>query len=404
VQPPVPIQDEREPTLFAVPLMQFLVGILLFVSLLYVRTDLIILSVLILGVMGLSNLLSRFSLGGVSSITSLDKERLFPGEKLTLTIAMENTRILPVWIQIAFPLTSPTLRRSPESEPKKECGLLFRQRIRFTWQMVPLTRGVYRVGSPPMRVADPLGFFPRDKETTRDLELIVYPRLVSLKVLPIQSREFFGFPGAASPVKDPVYMLGTRDYQQNQPARHIHWKASARHNRLQEKVFEPSEQRKVLLLLEVSQFRLENAADPFERTLEAVASLARELDQGGCALGLATNGMVGGAKIPILPIERNPHQMSLLLELLARLEMKSKEDLITIIRRGMTLPRGLSCVHFSRMGDDFPLPILEYFLFRKIPLLRVISGKTSGKRKENAAAPQVFRLEDLTAQEEEPSG
>ncbi|MBW1691959.1 MAG: DUF58 domain-containing protein, partial [Deltaproteobacteria bacterium] len=49
-------------------------------------------------------------------------------------------------------------------------------------------------------------------------------------------------------------MLGTRDYQNWRPARHIHWKASASHNRLQEKVFEPSEQEKVLLAVEVSQF------------------------------------------------------------------------------------------------------------------------------------------------------
>ncbi len=76
-------------------------------------------------------------------------------------------------------------------------------------------------------------------------------------------RELFGVPGVKSPVKDPVYILGTRDYQPSGPSRHIHWKASARHLKLQEKVFEPSEQEKVLLALEVGSFQKSLANEAF---------------------------------------------------------------------------------------------------------------------------------------------
>ena len=111
-------------------------------------------------------------------------------------------------------------------------------------------------------------------------------------------RDLFGVPGAKSPVKDPVYILGTRDYRPSGPSRHIHWKASARHLRLQENVFEPSQQEKVMLALEVRSFGKSTEKEAFEHTLEVIASLAVQLQDTGCAVGLVTNGVLtGGVKL-----------------------------------------------------------------------------------------------------------
>ena len=142
----------------------------------------------------------------------------------------------------------------------QESSLWWRQKADFRWELKAQRRGVYPIGPPRITVADLLGFFPKEREQA-PLQIIVYPRIIPLVPFSVPRRDFFGVPGKKSPVKDPIYILGTRDYQHWQPAKYIHWKASARHSRLQEKVFDPSEQEKVLLVLDVTPFsRSEEAA------------------------------------------------------------------------------------------------------------------------------------------------
>jgi len=186
-------------------------------------------------------------------------------------------------------------------------------------------------------------------------------------------------------VQDPIYILGTRDYQHGQPAKYIHWKASARHHRLQEKVFEPTEQEKVLLVVDVNQFASLKAKEEFEHTLEIVASLAVRMDKRRYALGLVTNGAVVGGGPAIVPIARNRQQLPAILEVLARLQMESNGDLIDTLRRGLEVHWGVSCVHFSYEEDGTVLAAEQYFKHRKTPVLffvcrpRIPSGKEGSK-------------------------
>ena len=130
----------------------------------------------------------------------------------------------------------------------RESSLLWYQRTHFEWELTANRRGVHQIGPP---ISWRVTFLPSSpgrrglKSLTRSLSI---PRLVPLKSFSLPRRDFFGVPGARSPVQDPIYILGTRDYQHGQPAKYIHWKASARHNRLQEKVFESTQQEKVLLV------------------------------------------------------------------------------------------------------------------------------------------------------------
>jgi len=230
----------------------------------------------------------------------------------------------------------------------------------------------------------------------------VYPRLVPLKPLSLPRRDLFGVPGAKSPVQDPIYILGTRDYQHWQPARYIHWKASARHNRLQEKVFEPSEQEKVLLVVEVDQFGQHNAEEDFERTLEAVASLALRLDQRGFAVGLVTNGAAVGGGPTILPIARNPQQLPAILEVLARLRMAASGDLADTLHRGLELSWGVSCVHFSYDQDAITLATEGYFSRRKIPVVFVVCRPRSISGEDDQRVPgRMYNLDDIRVGETE---
>jgi hypothetical protein len=203
-------------------------------------------------------------------------------------------------------------------------------------------------------------------------------------------------PGARSPVQDPVYIHGTQDYQPWQPSKHIHWKASARHIRLQSKVFEPSAREKVLLAIEVDQFAEQKAEREFEQIIEAAASLAVRLDRQGFAVGLATNGTFKGEGRGLIHAARNPQQLPVILETLARLEMTVKSDFIDILRSGPALFWDTSCICFAYVDDAKIETIGEYFSRRRTPVKTFVCHPGSGRVETGKRVhSKVHLLEDI---------
>ena len=187
-------------------------------------------------------------------------------------------------------------------------------------------------------------------------QFIVFPRLVGLKPVYLPKHDLFGTPGDQSPVKDPVYVMGTDDYQPFRPSRHIHWKASARHLRLQEKIFEPSEQGRIMMVLDVGGFEKEHAEDAFEHTLEVIASLTLKWNEMGMAVGFMTNGAMQGGEFTAVPTGQNHKQLSSILEMLARLQIRQKTKLSYIMQQGIGPRRGIHYAHFcyqnGRRSDE----------------------------------------------------
>jgi uncharacterized protein (DUF58 family) len=387
-------QETRLSSIFIVPLMQFLVGICLFIALLNGQRDLTVLALLVLGIMVSARLWSRLGLSGIRYSSIVDHERLFPDESLVLQVSVENTKFLPVWLHTSIPVTGGLEISSGQSGLSGACGLLWYQKARFNWGLVARRRGVYRIGQAHLKVGDLFGFFTKEKNTGAETEVVVYPRLVPIRPLSLPRRDFFGVPGAKSPVQDPIYILGTRDYQHWRPARHIHWKASARHSRLQEKVFEPSEQEKVLLALEVNRFEADHASEDFEHTLEIVGSLAVQCHQRGYALGFVTNGVVEGGP-SIIPIGRSMQQVPFILETLARITMKAADSLLDMLR-ALELPWGVSCVHFSCEQDGVEPSSAPYFQNRRIPAVFVVCPSRSPYRAEtHTLKDTVYSLDEI---------
>ncbi|MFH1487364.1 MAG: DUF58 domain-containing protein [Pseudomonadota bacterium] len=370
-------QDERVPSLFSVPLILFFVGVFLFIALLNGQRDLALWAILVMGVAGGAKVWGLLSLSGLTCHSSVDRVRVFPGEILSLKIIAENAKFLPVWLRLSLPAGEAIVPASAEQPFTRESGLLWYQSVRFLWQLKALRRGVHQLGPPRIIVGDLLGFFPREKAEAKALDIIVYPRLLPLKSFSLPRRDLFGSPGAKSPVQDPVYILGTRDYQYSQPARYIHWKASARHNRLQEKVFEPSSQAKALLVIDVGGFAAHKAEAAFERTLETAASLALRMEQEGYALGLSTNAVLTGGGSAVLPINRSSRQLSDILERLARMKMEPQVGIEDLFQRGLRVPPGVSALHFSYDADGSVLAAEKYFSFRKIPAAFIVAVSPS---------------------------
>lgn len=376
------------PSLFTTWIVLGCVAIFLFIGLLNNDRDLILLTVVVLALMGslrlwatLSTLETRFEL-------TADRTRMFAGEGMRFTVEAQNAKALPISLDIYLPV-HPSLQEQRGHHLHRETSMASFQQAFFTWELKAGRRGVFPVGPLKSASGDMLGFFFSDHNHHEQIfDIIVYPRLVPLGPLDLPRRDFFGIPGGESLVDDPVYILGTRDYHNGIPARFIHWKASARYHRLQQKVFEPTDQEKVLLVLDADGYAGENQAVAFEQTLEVVASLAVRLDRQGCALGFLTNAIVKGAS-PVVPIGRNPAHVVTLLETLARAASERRQALAEMMA-SVDIPWGVSCVYFARQPSAAADLVKAQFRRKRIPVVflpferieRLRCEETSGKRAE----------------------
>jgi uncharacterized protein (DUF58 family) len=393
-------QDRGVPSVFVIPLAQVMLGLFLFVALIHGERDLILWALLVLGLMAGTKLWAVISLSGIRCHSSVDKQRAFPDEKLVLRMSAENHKFLPVRLQVNVPVGGLLSSSSSDRTLTKETRLLWYQRANLQWELTVHRRGVHQIGPSRLLAGDLFAFFSKEKKAEESHSIIVYPRLVSLKSFSFPRRDFFGVPGARSPVQDPIYILGTRDYQHGQPAKYVHWKASARHHRLQQKVFEPTEKEKILLVVDVDQFAENKAEEEFEQTLEIVASLAVRLDKRGDAVGLLTNGAVVGDGPAVAPVTRNSSQVPAILEVLARLQMKPRGEAIGTLRRGLEGCWGMSCVYFSYEEGEMVAVLREYFRHRKTPVTFFVWQPCLTSREDRSEVWQkVHRLDDLCMKE-----
>ena len=361
------IEARRVPSLFITSIMLALVCLFLGIGLLNGQPELTILALLVLGTAGGLRLWTEASPYRLRLSHAVDRTRLFAGEKLTVKASAENGKLLPVWLEVKVATGGLSPNAGSEQTVKGEGSLSWRQAAQFQWEITADKRGAYEIGPVKAVSGDLFGFYQKETDTFGQIEVIVYPKLVPLGPFALQKRDFFGVPGGKSPVNDPAYILGTTDYHYGRPAKHIHWKASARHDRLQEKIFEPTQQEKVFLVVDTHLFREREAHGAFERTLEVAGSMTVMLDRQGCGVGLLANGSMKKSS-PFVPVTRSPGQVAVILEALARLGIEPAGTVSDMLH-AVNIPWGTSCVYFSLEEDDETTLARDYLKRRNIPVL-----------------------------------
>jgi len=364
----LPSDQDRLGSIYAVPLMLFFVAVLLFVALLQGQQPLTALCLITIAVFSCAFMWSRVSLRATRFDLAAAHTSLFPDEELPLTLEVINDKALPIHLAVRPGISGALIAAGDKPLAWQTGGLLGYQKATFRWTLTAIRRGVHTVGPTVAASGDPFGFFPRQTRIPGQREILVYPRLVPLRPVPLPRRDAFGAPGARSHVRDPVHILGTRDYQPPEPARHIHWKASARCGRLQTKVIAPSQQEKTLLLLDAAGFADQSADEAFEGVLEVIAGMAVQKDRQGLATGFATNALIRAPGRSALAPARNPRQIALILETLARTVKTSTGDLLNVVRGGLQLSHGTSCVVFTFALDRKAEMLLAFLLRRGIPV------------------------------------
>ncbi|MBX2998869.1 MAG: DUF58 domain-containing protein [Caldilineaceae bacterium] len=322
------------------------VGIVLLTAVL-LRNSLFFTMGLILLLIGLVSLLwSRYCLAAVSYRRRLGTDRLFFGEQTDLWVEVTNAKPLPLaWLrcedEIPGALTiEPETRINRYSSARRMLVNLFSvrwyERITRRYRITGTERGAWLFGPVQLISGDIFGFSVKRESIPELTTLLVYPRIVPISTLGLPARHPFGEDKAERRVvEDPMRLMGVRDYQQGDSFRHIHWKASARRQDLQTKVFEPSANRLFLIFLNVDTYRNRmEGADPElrEYAITAAASIGRWAWEKGETVGLYSNGSLpAGGRLRVLAGNR-PDQAVRILEGLARLRAISLSNIEQILQ------------------------------------------------------------------------
>ncbi|MDD5127502.1 MAG: DUF58 domain-containing protein [Dehalococcoidales bacterium] len=291
---------------------------------------------LILVTAGVAKLWSRLSLVGVSCRRTLSATRAFPDESIDLKLRLVNRKLLPLpWVQaddiIPTPLTMddamPPAERPGCRLLSHSASLLWYTGINWHYKLSCRKRGAYSLGPLVVSSGDIFGFYPRAAVQPGEDEIVVYPRLYPIYQLGIPSLYPMGeTPSARRIFEDPTRTIGVRDYTPQDSLRHVHWKASARRQNLQIKVFEPSTTLKVALFFAVDTFKNYKSGfeEDFELGVSTAASIANYAVQQRSSVGLLANTSLPGSGQPlkILP-GGGTNQLMMILEALARVTPSS---------------------------------------------------------------------------------
>jgi len=280
----------------------------------YSQIIIVVLLGLVLATVGLSKLWSRLSLVSVSCQRLLSEQRVFPGEYIELKLWLDNRKLLPLpWIQMddEIPLKlSSDIPLVAGNGPgvgllSKSAALLWYTRVSWKERLYCNKRGYYQLGPITLTSGDIFGFYPRSISKPLIDHVIVYPKVFPITQLEIPSLHPLGEIIAERRIfEDPIRVIGVRDYNPRDSHRHIHWKATARRQELQVKVFEPTTTLKVAIFVAIDSFKARHgevhSEEEFELGISTAASIASYLAEQRSAVGLFVNSQLADSGEPVM--------------------------------------------------------------------------------------------------------
>jgi uncharacterized protein (DUF58 family) len=288
---------------------------------------------LTLSAAGLSWLWSRLSLAGVTCERQISEHRTFPGEHVGLVLRLVNRKLLPLpWVQMEFEvpgglwlLTKTSTGFTGAPVMSKAAALLWYTGASWNDHLYCEKRGYYRFGPITLSSGDIFGFYPRSVTGTEAEHLIVYPKIYPVGRPGILSLHPIGETAAERRIfEDPTRVIGVREYDPRDSLRYVHWKASARRQALQVKVFEPTTTLKAAIFLAIDTYLHNGPEDEAEMELgiSAAASFASYLIENRSAAGLFVNSRLADSGQPagLLPGSR-AGQLVEILEALAKVTL-----------------------------------------------------------------------------------
>ena len=253
----------------------------------------------LLGILWLSRFFTRSWAESLVARRICEGEVFEIGESTEVTVEIENTGRLTIpWLIIEDSLPYEALVQRP-FRIQVEGGRLDLTRLgpgevtTLNYKVSFGQRGYYQLGPVLLETGDVFGLHRRFRVATEPHFALVLPKVVPLQGYNLASRRPMGEIRVVHRLfEDPTRLAGVRPYQQGDPMRRIHWRATARTGEIHSRVYENSRVAGATFLLDFHSVNYQGAgaATSAELAIVTVASLANAVHLMGQQIGLVSNG------------------------------------------------------------------------------------------------------------------
>ena len=258
-------------------------------------------AVAVTGIVG--RLWGLHALRGLTVTVLPEAETLSVGQSVSARYSLRNDKLLPlVWVEVLHEIPARDclvpddsfVRRQlpPEEAERTGRAEVYLRRLAFLpgggsleWdtEWTGVRRGVYRPQSLILRSGDGFGLTQATGEAggLSGRVLVVWPKLVPVRIQPFLRLVWSGSAGRAGFTEDPTVVRGERDYLPGDPWKRIDWRTAARTDELLVRQYETIRPMSVLFVLDAA------ALDDAEEGISLLASVIRALSHEGIDCGLA---------------------------------------------------------------------------------------------------------------------
>jgi uncharacterized protein (DUF58 family) len=309
-----------------------LIAILVAAGLVFQIRSLLILAAFLTAIVSVSWIWNRHALHGLTYDRRLSETHAFHDEMVEVTVRLTNRKTLPLSWLLSYdlwPSQIPVVQGGRLIGHDQQASYLinsfsvrWRESVSRRYTLRCNRRGVYTFGPVRVRTGDLFGLFRQEGGHGQLDRLIVYPKILPLEELGLPPRDLFGEVRARLKIlEDPSRTIGVREHMPGDGFRNVHWKATARSQKLQARVYEPTTSHTIVLLLNVSTSEeYWRGADPdrLEQAITVTASVANYAAARRFGVGLVVNGTTphSDQSLKVLP-GRSPYQLTRVLEALA---------------------------------------------------------------------------------------
>jgi uncharacterized protein (DUF58 family) len=282
----------------------------------------------------LRGLWSRFGLRDLTYERRLGMTRAVVGEEISLDLTVRNRKLLPIpWLAVDDLISRPAQFAGRNLEPAEVPGFGY---LRTTWtlgwferatrhlRIIADRRGVYEFRGARLQVADLFANDLAAEERPASARYWVIPRSVPVRSSLNASQLPGSAPARRGLFEDPARFAGVRPYAPGDPARRVHWRATARLGQPVSRRYDPGQERELVIALDAQTipgpfWQMQYDEDLVEEICVAAMSLARRSIADGVACGLAANAYSTGRRVVHLAPSASAGQAALIADELAAL-------------------------------------------------------------------------------------
>ncbi|WP_349409281.1 DUF58 domain-containing protein [Pseudalkalibacillus sp. SCS-8] len=227
----------------------------------------------------------------------IEKNTFIAGERVEVKVTVKSRIPLPLFYLVVYDhlpkrFAQFTREKEPEYQNQAKALLfpLFRKSASYSYVIDPIPRGIHTFQSVTVETGDLFGFLAKSTEIPLEKSIQVYPR-----TQPLSGWNMFDtHPSGVKKIgkqaqQDFTSAVSIRDYTPGDKLSWLHWKATARSNKLVTKVFETQRNDDFLVFLDGSHPGFQrNGQEMFERAVSLGASLLKHAVSSGTTVEFHT--------------------------------------------------------------------------------------------------------------------